>query len=175
MLTTRPLFRALALACAFTAAPAAVAEDEPTLDTPIARAPELALRALLPADLPETSFVSVSTRFNNPDGEFEASFEALLPDNLLLSVFVTDRKAALSMIDRLFKQGPMRDSLIDDEMFEGRDCIGSTEQTSISCRIGTGLLQVTGSSIGEEPFPYEDLKAFFAAIDEAALETVLDR
>jgi hypothetical protein len=119
--------------------------------------------------------VSVSTRSNDAEGDFEASFEALLPDSLVLSVFVTDRKAPVSMIDRLFKPGPLRDEFVDDEAFEGLDCIGSTKQMSISCRIGQGLLQLTGASVAGEPFRYDDLKAFFISIDAMALEAVLDR
>jgi len=169
--------RALALAGALIAAsmlalPAA-AEDEPTVDTPIARAPELTLGALVPADLPEAAFVSVSTRANDTDGPFEASIEALLPGNLILTVLVSDREMPLSMIGRLFEPGPMRDALVDDEALGERDCAGSTEQVMITCRIGSGLVQVTGSSITEEPFPYEDLKALFETIDLAAIEAVL--
>lgn len=174
-----PAFRpsSLALTLAFVAIPAfaapAIAQDDPTVDTPIARAAELTLGVLLPADLPETAFVSVSTRANEAEGPFEASFEALLPGNLILTVLVSDREMPLTVIGRLFEPGPMRDAVVDDEAFGERDCAGSTEQVSITCRIGSGLVQVTGSSITEEPFPYEDLKAMFETIDMAAIEAVL--
>jgi hypothetical protein len=175
MQTTRQLLRTLAFACTLVAAPV-VAEEEPTRDTPIARAPELTLGSLLPSELLETVFVSITAEANGVEGPFETSFEALLDDGMILSGIVTNSERQLRMIAPAFEPGPMREALFDDEDFEKvgeRTCIGSTEQAMIVCRIGSGILQLTGSSIMDETFPYETLKGYFATVDLAAVATVL--
>jgi hypothetical protein len=171
----RTLILAGALLAALSGAPA-FADVEPTRETPIARSPDLTLGALLPANLPETAFVSVTVRSNEAEGPFEASFEALLDGGMMLNVIVSDREASTGIVSRLFEPGPMRDALIDDEDFttpEGATCLGSTAQAMITCSIGDGMLQVTGTSIGSDAFPYETVKDYATAIDLERVAEVL--
>lgn len=172
----RPIHAFILAGALALAAPALAQEAEPTRDTPVARAPGVTLGALLPADLPEAAFLNIDVAANDADGPFEVIFEALMPDATILSILVSARERSVRMVAPLFEPGPMRDALVDDEDFttpEGAICLGSTEQAMITCSIGEGVLQVTGSSIGDEAFPYDVLKGHFVAIDLDVVAQVL--
>ncbi|RST85703.1 hypothetical protein EJC49_14280 [Aquibium carbonis] len=162
-----PLFSAVV----FLHAPA-LAEDAQLTD-PIAKAPELALRDLVPAAILEAITNPFNLRAevasNDAGRPFQATFDIALPDypNVTISLLVSEREATTGLIANILSMAASGNLpggwAADTEVLADAECVGVVDQNMINCLIGSAAVQFTATDFsGGGSIDYPATKALFA-------------
>jgi hypothetical protein len=166
----------------FLSASGAMADEAlfgPSLDTPIARAPDLTLRSLLPVRLDEAVADGFSKRVsdspyvmsNDPDGPFEVVYEVNYPEGsfIIYSLYVSENPRLIGLLDQfetLAKMPGAPFGELDEEFPAQTPCKGVAQQMMINCWIGSGGVQFTASDVMESgALDYTTFKEVFLSVE----------
>ena len=149
--------------------------EEANLSDPIAKAPEIVLRDLVPAAILDATTnpfnLQVEVTSNTADDPFEATFDSTLPDypNVTISLLVSERENVVNLISRLRSMAEGGNlpggSAADMNAVDGADCVGVVDQNMINCMIGTAGVQFTATDFMEgNSIDYAATKALFSTL-----------
>lgn len=165
---------ALLLATAL-GAPTPVFAEEADLYDPIARAPDIALRDLVPSAILEAVTnpfnLQVEVASNTPGDPFQATFDITLPDypKATFSLLVSERENATGLVSSILSMAESGNlpggSASDGDVLADADCVGIVDQNMITCMIGSAAVQFTASDFtGGDSVDYAAAKALFATV-----------
>lgn len=149
--------------------------NEANLSDPIAKAPEVTLRDLVPAAILEGASnpfnIQPEVLSNTPGEAFQVTLDITMPayPNVMISLLVSERESATGTISRILSMAASGNlpggSAADTEALAGADCVGLVDQNMISCLIGGAAVQFTATDFMEgDSIDYAAAKALFSTL-----------
>ena len=149
--------------------------EEADLSDPIAKAPELALRDLVPTAILEgvgnPINLQAEVMSNEADQPFQVTFDIAMPEyaNVTISLLVSERENATRLISSVLSMAASGNlpggSAADSDALDGAECVGMVDQNMINCMIGAAGVQFTATDfMGGGSIDYAATKGLFSTL-----------